>query len=184
MPEMRIDKDALFLRTMGISNLSYDVENKKMYSIQFYDYDKNGFDMGIPQKHSELIASIFPYDCIMYESKHGFHFISFSLLKGKAITKARALKITKIFERQDYWCSLRDLTLRIAPKWELNTYKNISEKPKFKGLIRSPNKYIISEKHLEFYHDNMGLPDWVYTRYEDCDKRDYKIKIVHYKTRD
>lgn len=181
-----MEKD-LFLRTMGISNLCYDTEHKKMYSIQFYDYDKNGAEK-INKAHLNAILSIFPYDCLWYETKHGFHFISFALLHGKNITKARALQTTKFLEGQDYWCSLKDLTLRVSPKWKVHKlskwYEIVSPKPKFKGVIKEPNGFIISMNHLEFYHNFMKLPEWIYEKYLMCQLRDYRIKVVTYKTRD
>ena len=45
-------------------------------------------------------------------------------------------------------------------------------------------KNIISEKHLEFYFKYMDLPEEIYNLYQDCDLREYKIKIYHYKTGD
>ncbi|MFX1501179.1 MAG: hypothetical protein ACFFDH_09480 [Promethearchaeota archaeon] len=186
MGELR-SKKKLFLRTMGISNLCINPEDKKLYSVQFYDYDKKGKEKIFPEDLKKIMK-IFPYDCLFYETKHGFHFISFAILRGSAITKARAIQLTKELDQQDYWCSLKDLTLRVAPKWKNKTFKKhyqkVSKKPKFKGLIKEPNKYIISNKHLEFYYKFMNLPEWVYNKYLDCDKRDYKIKIVNYKTRD
>jgi len=97
---MRIDRETLNLRTMGLSNWCLDQNSyskkKKRYSIQFYDYDfvggknlnfgKKGLE-NIPRDDLLKILEIFPYDVIMYETKHGIHFISFSLLKGLNFTK-------------------------------------------------------------------------------------------------
>ena len=153
-----------------------------------FDINLKSFIEDIGKEYEKEIMKIFPYDCLFYETKHGFHFISFSLLRGTAITKARALHTTKVLEKQDYWCRLKDLTLRIAPKWKVSRFKKyyqiISKKPKFRGIIKEPNKYIISENHLNFYYKYMDLPEWVYEKYLDCDMRNYKIQIVNYKTRD
>lgn len=179
--ELRIE-GKLPLRTMGISNRSYDRENKKTYSIQFYDFD--GI-FGI--RDYNLIISIFPYDLLVYKTKHGYHFISFALLHGLNITKARAIALSKFIEDQDYWTEAKDLTLRISPKWKcrrLRKRKVISCKPTFFTLIKKPEGYIISNKHLEFYFKYMNLPKEIYQQYDDCDKRDYEIRIYHYKTRD
>lgn len=184
--KMRTDKKTLNLRSMGISNWAYDPKDKKRYSIQFYDFDYNGTKK-ITRNELIQIANIFPYDCIMYETKHGVHFISFSLLKGLTYTKSKVLELSKSLGKQDYWSEGKDLTLRISPKWKVISKRKretISKKPKFKGLFRAPNKYRISKKHLEFYRKYMGLPEWVYNLYNDCDKKDLKIKLYHYKTRD
>jgi len=189
--EMRTKKKSLKLRTMGISNWVYDTENKKAYSIQFYDFDVSEDLEGkrdVIKNIVKRILAIFPYDCILYRTKHGIHFISFALLHGLRITKSRAVETSKILGHQDYWTEAKDLTLRISDKWKIKKFsKNrikVSKKPKFLALIKKPNNYIISEKHLEFYYKFMGLPLWVYNKYNSCDKRDYKIKIYHYKTRD
>lgn len=184
--EMRTE-EVLDLRAMGLSNWVYDVKNKKRYSIQFFDYDYNGEGDQIERDEILKIMQIFPYDCLMYGTKQGIHFISFSLLHGLNITKARALKLAKYLRNQDYWTSQKDLTLRVSEKWKprrFRGYKVISYRPIFKGVSKFPNQYRISNRHLEFYRKYMNLPDWVYNLYNDCDKRDYKIRIYHYKTRD
>lgn len=175
----------LNVRTMGISNWVKDEKNKKLYSVQFYDYDNNNHS--ISNAELDRISDIFPYDCLMYSTKHGIQFISFALLHGLRYTKTKAIETSKDLGKQDYWTEAKDLTLRIAPKWKVNHFKKrqiISKKPKFRGIIKNPTDYIISEKHLEFYLKFMDLPEWVYNKYDACDKRDYKIKLYHYKTRD
>jgi len=197
--EMRIDKSTLNLRTMGLSNWCLDTNShskkKKRYSIQFYDYDfkgentcvgKRGLE-GFPRDDLLKILEIFPYDVIMYETKHGIHFISFALLKGLNFTKANAIKTSKEIGHQDYWTEAKDLTLRASAKWKLRFLRKrkiISNKPKFKLVLRLPNKYRISKNHLEFYLKYMNLPQWVYDLYDECDKKDLRIKMYHYKTRD
>ncbi|MFX1445767.1 MAG: hypothetical protein ACFFHV_20315 [Promethearchaeota archaeon] len=183
---LNIEKKDLFLHAIGISNLCLDPESHKLYSVQFYDYDKNG-ENTLKEDILE-IKEIFPYDCIMYETKHGIHFISFALLKGSYTTKARALQLTKNLEQQDYWCKLKDLTLRVSPKWVVSKirkkYKIVSERPRFKGVVKEPNKYRISKGHLEYYKANMNLPLSVYESYLDCEMFDYRLKLTNYKTRD
>ncbi|MGB5911843.1 MAG: hypothetical protein WBH31_11670, partial [Promethearchaeia archaeon] len=165
--EMRTKKKTLKLRTMGISNWSYDEANKKLYSIQFYDLDIPDAFEGKPHLIKVLIKRIlriFPYDCILYKTKHGLHFISFAILHGQHITKARAIETSKLIGNQDYWTEAKDLTLRISDKWKVKRFsKNrikVSKKPKFLALLQKPNNYIISEKHLDFYYNFMGLPLW------------------------
>lgn len=177
-------KEKLNLRAMGISNRVYDKKNKKTYSVQFFDLDINGATKEELRMKINYVMSIFPYDLILYKTKHGIHFISFALLKGLRYTKAKALKLCKELKNQDYWTEQKDLTLRISPKWKGRKYKNISGKPKFLGFLKKPTTHIISNKHLEFYSKYMNLPKWVKDRYKLCDKRDYNIKIYHYKTRD
>jgi len=174
------------VRAMGLSNSAWDTENKKKYSVQFFDYDKkNG---KITEHDLERILRIFPYDCLCYETKHGIHFISFALLKGMRRTKAKALECCKLLGEQDYWCSKQDLTLRVSPKWKPRKFHKmheiVSKRPKFKAIAKKPNKYRISKNHLDFYRKFMKLPEEVYHLYDDCEKFDYKIKIYNYKTRD
>ena len=174
------------LRAMGISNWVYDRTTKKRYSVQFYDYDFENENRILNAVIDEIL-NIFPYDVLMYETKHGIQFISFALLMGVHVAKARVLQTTKNLGLQDYWTTAKDLTLRVSDKWRVSIfgkYHIVSEKPKFKGVCRYPNRYRISEKHLEFFKLYMGLPEWVYNLYDDCDKRNYRIKLYHYKTRD
>lgn len=199
---LKYNEQKLSLRAIGISNWAYDSDNKKRYSVQFYDYDYNGVE-NIPRDDLLKILEIFPYDCLMYETKQGIHFISFSILLGLRKAKKGVLETSKALEGQDYWTEGKDLTLRVSAKWKVRLFRNrkiVSKKPKFKGLIKSPDnliktkntflnsknpsKYVISKKHLEFYRKYMDLPDWVYEQYLACDMRDLKIKNYHYKTRD
>ena len=187
--KMRVDKRKLNVRALGLSNWCLDRKTKEKSSVQFYDYDFKDNLKTIPRHDLLRIKEIFPYDCIMYETKHGIHFISFSLLKGTYRAKARVLETSKDLELQDYWTSQTDLTLRVSAKWQVKRFKKnrivVSEKPKFKGIVKEPNfEYRISKNHLKFYHKYMDLPNWVYKLYDKCDKKDLKIKIYHYKTRD
>jgi len=170
---------------MGVSNWLYDNKTKERYSVQFYDYDLNGERL---VDVIDSIMEIFPYDCIMYETKHGVQFISFALLKGLRITKARSVKLSKSFGDQDYWAEAKDLVLRFTSKWKVNRftgkYISVSPKPKFKGIARYPSNYRISRQLLEFYKLYMGLPQWVYELYDNCTKYNFRIKTYHYKTRD
>lgn len=200
---LKYNSQKLSLRAIGISNWAYDSEKKKRYSIQFYDYDYNGNINHVPRKDLLRILEIFPYDCLMYETKGGIHFVSFSILLGLHVAKARVLETSKDLGLQDYWTEAKDLTLRVSAKWKLRPFRKrkiVSKKPKFKGLIKTPDnlikkpnkflnssnpdKYVISKNHLEFYRKYMDLPDWVYEMYADCDMRDLRIKNYHYKTRD
>lgn len=186
MTAIKKNRGGLNLRAMGISNWCFDKKNKKRYSVQFYDYDYNGDKDKIPQSIVNRIMEIFPYDCIMYETKQGVHFISFALLHGLNKTKSNVLKTTKDLELQDYWTIAKDLTLRVSAKTKTTYWgrRVISDKPKFKGVAKYPNAYRISNKHLEFYRKYMDLPDWAYNLYNTCDKYEYPIKIYHYQTRD
>lgn len=185
---MRVKKRKLRLRALGLSNWCLDRETKEKFSIQFYDYDFTNKSKTISRADLLIIKEIFPYDCIMYESKHGIHFIGFSLLKGTFRTKARAVETSKKLGNQDYWTSQNDLTLRVSAKWSVKRFREreiVSEKPIFKGVVKEPNfEYRISSKHLEFYKKYMKLPQWVYDLYKDCVKKDLRIKVYHYKTRD
>ena len=203
MNYLKYNTQKLSLRAIGISNWIYDSEKKKRYSVQFYDYDFINGEKRIPREELLRILEIFPYDVLMYETKQGIHFISFSILLGIHVAKARVLELSKSLDGQDYWTEGKDLTLRVSAKWKLRFLRKrkiVSKKPKFKGLIKkpdnliktqnkflnssNPDKYVISKNHLEFYRKYMGLPDWVYELYSDCDMRDLRIKNYHYKTRD
>jgi len=181
----RVPLRKLKVRAMGISNWLYDTKTKERLSVQFYDYDydKTRSIKGVINR----ILEIFPYDCIMYETKHGVQFISFSLLKGLRLTKSRSLELSKEFN-QDYWAEAKDLALRFTGKWKVNRftgeYKTISKKPTFKGVARFPSNFRISRQLLEFYKRYMNLPQWVYDLYDNCTKFNYRIKTYHYKTRD
>lgn len=199
---LKYNEHKLNLRAIGVSNWAFDSENKKRYSVQFYDYDYNG-SKNIPRDDLLRILEIFPYDCLMYGTKQGIQFISFSLLLGLYVAKARVLETSKSLGVQDYFTEGKDLTLRISAKWKtrfLRKRKIVSKKPKFKGLIKTPDnliktpnkflnsqnkdKYVISKNHFEFFKKYMDLPDWVCKLYEGCDMRDLRIKNYHYKTRD
>ena len=180
------NKEKLPLRAMGVSNWCKDTIEKRLYSIQFYDFDLNG-SKELKSDDLKKILEIFPLDCIMYSTKHGIHFISFAIRMGLRYTKSRAVKMSKDLGKQDYWTEAKDLTLRVSPKWKVNFLKKrriISKKPEFLGILKSPDKNIVSKKHLEFYFRFMNLPEEIYNLYQDCDLREYKIKIYHYKTRD
>jgi len=176
----------LNVRAMGISNWLYDTKFKKRYSVQFYDYDF--VDGERLNDIREKVLEIFPYDCIVYETKHGVQFISFSLLKGLRITKSRSLQLTKEFGNQDYWAEAKDLALRFTSKWKVSRFNKIytpvSFKPRFLGVARYPANFRISRQLLEFYKRYMKLPQWVYELYDNCEKYNYRIKTYHYKTRD
>ena len=187
--KMRVNKRKLNLRALGLSNECIERKTKKRFSVQFYDFDYKKGDFSIPRLDLVRIKEIFPYDCIMYSTKHGIHFIGFSLLKGTYRTKARAVETSKDLGLQDYWTSQTDLTLRVSAKWQVKRFKRnrliVSEKPKFKGVLKEPNfEYRISKNHLEFYKKYMDLPNWIYKLYDKCDKKDLRIKIYHYKTRE
>lgn len=200
------------LRAIGISNKCKDnneiMPNRfkgknNIYSIQFYDYD---FDKNWKLTYGIInsILEIFPHDCIMYETKHGIHFISFALTKGLYLSKARAIKKSKELLSQDYWTKRSYLTLRISQKWRRNIwnkmgitwkYKTISDKPIFKGVARLPElvnqalfpniKILGSKKHLDFYHDFLELPNWVYQQYlNNFEMLDLDIELHHYPTKD
>lgn len=138
------------------------------------------------------ILSIFTNDLVLYKTKHGIHFISFTLLDNIHIAQARALRITNLLkETQDYFPYYRrDLTLRICGKWKKKRlskkFKTISKKPKFLGFFYLPEKdCIISKTHLEFYFKWMNLPKKVYDYYiENCELKGYNIKMSHYRTGD
>lgn len=82
----------------------------------------------------------------------------------------------------------RDLTMRISPKWKNRfwtwRHKVISDAPIFKMVVKKPNKYRISKKHLELFKERCNLPEEVYQLYDDCQKLDFEIKLFSYLTGD
>lgn len=195
------------LKAMGIANKCIDTEEimpkrfkarNKLYSIQFYDYDFNQ-NWKITSNIIQSILEIFPHDCFVFETKHGMHFISFSLMKGLRFSKAKVLKKSKELITQDYWSKKKYLFLRVSPKWKRTfwnkiglkwKYKIISDKPRFKGVLKEPElipgqKILGSKQHLEFYKNNMNFPEWLYQKYlENYEMIDLSIQIDHYHTED
>jgi hypothetical protein len=173
---------------IGISNMAYDRENRKAYSVQFYDYDIHDPPQMLNAIFNTIQDSVFPFDCIVYETKHGYHFISFALFETTYYTKGKALELTTFLGNQDYWCSQKDLILRISPKWDFKhkrkIAKTISKKPKFYRFLSPPNNCLISKSHLEFYYKFMGLPKDVYDTYRNCPSRRLDLKLYFYNARD
>lgn len=189
------ERRKLKLRALGVMNGCYgDLKTRKSgkkykerFSIQFYDYDINGATKSRKRAEIQRILKIFPYDVILYKTKHGIHFISFALLKGWMLTKARATKLSLDLGNQDYWTTGKNLVLRVSSKWRVRYFGRRevrSSKPEFLGVAKKPIGFTISKNHLEFYKKNMDLPDWVYELYNDCEKKDLEFGITHYKTRD
>lgn len=177
------------LRAIGINNICYDRTNRKKYSIQYYDMDIKESKMLIAEFNT--ILQIFPNDLILYQTKHGLHFISFTILDNIFISKANVLKTTKLLnETQDYFPYQKELTLRVSGKYKRKrlskTHKIISKKPKFLLFFKEPNKCSkISKNHLEFYFKWLNLPKKIYEYYlKYCDLKKYDITMSHYRTGD
>lgn len=191
---VKMKRKKRMLRAIGINNICYDLETNKRKSVQFYDYDtkhiRNSIIKILPDELQEILK-YFKNDCIIYKTKHGFHFISFALLPNVFISKANVLRITKrLNETQDYFPYQKELTLRVSPKWKIKRFskrrKTISKKPKFASFFIHPrNNMEVSKTHLNFYLKYMNLPIEIYKEYEkNCILKENKITISHYRTRD
>ncbi len=164
---------------LGVSNL-VDT-NVRRYGLQFYDLDKHTED----EDDMGLIRQLFKgKDCLIYESKHGFHFISFMMDRKfkRPRQKANDLseKIGEVynFKKKDY------LILRISPKMKRN--KILSGRPKFYRMLNEPVlNSNVSSGHLKLYAKRVGIPDNILNLYlERCNIIQTKCCVHIYRTRD
>jgi hypothetical protein len=168
----------LNVKAIGISNIAWAYSENKHYGLQFYDFD--GFPS--PSQLDEIL-SYFPFDVLIYRTRDGFHFTSFTLLSNLYIPKANSLMLSKAFN-QDYWSRFMDLTLRISDKFTRWRRKTKSSKPVFVELTSPPLfDRPISAGHLEYYRKYMGLPNRVYDLYSKCPQIPTVIQLHFYKTR-
>jgi len=166
--------------TIGMANMTtwkwQGVENRLV--LQFYDFDG---DIGKPGIMAE-ISEIFENDCIIFKSKNGYHFVSFTLLDKKPkFVKKRAIKVSKKLH-QDYTSGMKALVLRIAPKFKEREI--VSERPEYYLTWKFPvNNSIIAKNHLDLYHEYLGIPDFIYNYYvRFCTLIDAELNLVYYKT--
>ncbi len=174
--------------TFGIANIFKDGlrdvgKNTPEFGLQFYDFDGD-----FTQKEMKRIFEIFPNDLFMYKSKHGYHFISLTLMNiDLAIRNANTL--SRNFKTQDYILPIKDcryLVLRIAPKWNKSSKLKVSDNPEFDHVIQYPQKKtIISGNHLDFYYKYMNLPKSIYECYlKNCRVKYGVIYFIYYTTGD
>ena len=166
-------------RAFGIGHFT-TTNNGIRRGLQFYDYDGS-----LNQQKLRKILSIFPNDCIIYKSKNGFHFYSFTLIDSD-LARTRANGLTESFneigDKQDYK-SKTQLILRISPKFLDN--KIISEETKFLKYIKLPvkNKFV-SKTHLDFFLDFKELPKRIYYAYKyNSILVDASLALNYYHTR-
>jgi len=176
------------LCTFGIANIVKDGEkfvgkNTPEFGLQFYDFDGD-----YNSEEFQKIQEIFPNDLFIYKSKHGYHFVSLTLMDiDLAIRNANTL--SRNFKNQDYILPIKDcryLVLRVAPKWNKESKLKISDNPAFLQVVQFPKKKtIISGNHLDFYWRYMNLPQPIYEFYKDmCRIRRGVIYFIYYTTGD
>lgn len=175
------------LCTFGIANIfkdgKRDTPKTPEFGLQYYDFD-GIFTPG----EFDKILDIFPNDLFTYKSKHGYHFISLTLMDiDLAIRNANTL--SRKFKTQDYILPIKDcryLVLRVAPKWNKESKLEISKNPEFLQVVKYPKKKtIISGNHLDFYWRYMNLPQSLYDFYlENCRVRKGIIYFIYYTTGD
>jgi len=166
--------------TIGIANMTtwrwQGVENRLV--MQFYDYDG---DIGKPGIMSK-IREIFENDCIIFKSRNGFHFVSFTLLDEKPkFVRKKASKLSKKLG-QDYTSGMKALVLRIAPKFKDRII--VSERPSYYTIMKFPIQCTpIALNHLKLYRKYLGLPEYIYDFYiENCILIEAELNLVYYRT--
>ena len=169
--------------TIGIANMTTwrwgGVENRLV--MQFYDFDGE-LDSNIFVKTIDEIRKIFPNDCLIFKSKNGYHFISFTLLDKKPkFVRKRASKLSKKLG-QNYTSEMQALVLRIAPKFKERQI--VSERPKYYTILKFPRKDTpIAKNHLELYHEYLRIPEHIYNYYiKHCTLIHAELNLVYYRT--
>jgi len=160
--------------TFGIDNL---LLCKDGFGFQMYDYDSETL---LPKEVIDKILTIFPDDCQMFRTEHGFHFVSFRVIDYET-TLLRVRKLAEIFPEQDYNPKY-NLTLRIAPKFSIKDLSIISKAPKFYMELKEPsNTYEYAFYPLMYYFKHLGLPTKIFVKYH---KFKYLMPKYHiYRTR-
>lgn len=168
----------LYAMAIAVSNL---IEiNKKIYALQFYDYDGK-----LEKDKMELVKPLFEgRDCIIYKTRFGYHFVSFTIDFKNNYKKIRknTEKISKQLN-QDYRFNNTDyLCLRISPK---TTKKGVRQgRPQFYGVLNKPKlDNIISSEHLKCYAEKLGMASRVFESYLNCKLVKGNIKLHTYRTR-
>jgi len=175
-------KEEYPLRAMGVSNLV----GKNIGAIQFYDIDMPEpiHELVLDNIVSEVISAIFPDDCVIYRTTHGYHLVSFSVISVWE-AKANAISVSRIL-CQDYWSEQKDLVLRISPKWKLKKFTKgrevVSHKPRYWLTKQVPQgRSAYSKNHLDLYKEFLGLPVRLYNKYLEFPMCKQELKIYHYK---
>jgi len=166
--------------TIGVANMTtwkwQGIENRLV--LQFYDFDGDIGEIGVMGE----IRKIFQNDCIIFKSKNGYHFVSFTLLDKKPkFVKKRAIKVSKKLN-QDYTSGMKALVLRIAPKFKEREI--VSERPSYYTIMKFPRRDTpIAKNHLDLYHEFLGIPDFIYNYYvKYCTLISAELNLVYYRT--
>lgn len=183
--DMDVDYDSIRNIYDSIRNI-LSFESKKLFGgLPLLEKPKSFYKYEFFNRFYDIVLKIFPYDCIVYETRDGFHFISFAYLKGTRLTRARAVEMSKALGNQDYWTLRKDLCLRVSPKWNW-MYSEKSPKPVFFRVVKEPVRpdLCISGKHLDFYVKFMNLPLEVAKLYDNCKRLELPVRTYSYRTRD
>jgi len=180
---------------IGISNIA-EIDNKK-YGLQFYDLDKSYSDLSHEEffEYWNKIKHLFENrDCIYFRTKHGIHFVSFSIdfIHSLKYYQRRVKKVSKKLNQDYRFNKSKYLVLRISPKKrEIISKKTkepiniiVSGRPRFIGVLNKPTKdMFISSDHLKIYNHYIGLPSKVLREYlNNSQIVQSKIKLHTYRT--
>ena len=174
------------LEAIGISNGCYPIDNQEKIpntdlGIQFFEVDIKP----IPNEILDQVLTIFPEDCLMFETRKGFHFIGFSVQQMKT-TLLRALNLSYVLGKEitDYArTKLGCLILRTSPKVEKKTRLIVADKPKFSKILKKPVlDSNISIRHLKVFL-NLGIPLETYNSYVlGCNTLSFGLRHIFYQT--
>lgn len=173
----KLFKRKLFALGMGNFCLKKDVV---AYSLQYYDYDK----CELPFESFDKIMSIFPYEVMVFKTKNGFSFISLSLIKGWEYTKNKAEEVSE-YLNEDYTSGMKQLVIRVSPKFTRKNHKIVSHKPYFLGFGKLTEcETMVSINHLNLLYNQKLIPDWVYDYYcNNHQPKRFKINFFSYYTK-
>lgn len=179
------DLSKLDLYAISVSNQLSDC-----LGVQFYDYDTSQKPIDFLKNRLilKIISEIFPFDCNLFHSTNGYHFVSFTVLNLKR-TVNKANNLTNKLSGQDY--SMTDyLVLRTSPKWRIPKEGHYSEKiletpaPYFlKQLSKPKPNTIISYKMLKLFIRYCKLPKSAVMPYNGLKQNDLNLKVYRYRAK-
>lgn len=166
------------LYALGVSNVVYVKENR--FGLIFYESDSKKIERSILSK----IIKIFPNDLILFETRRGFHFISFTLFNYDDV-RVMIYALSKILGSH-YGVYKHQLVLRVTPKKRVSDQTIVHDSPKFYKFLKKPKKdSFVSLKHLKTYSTNCSLPEEVLNYYlSNCKCLAGKVCFYYYRTKD
>lgn len=170
--------DTYPLYALGISNIV--VINNVKLAVTFYELD----DKKTTKEILTEIIKIFPNDLVMFETRAGYHFLSFTLFNYDDV-RVMIYALSKILNSH-YGVYKHQLVLRVTPKKRVSTQEVVHSAPMFYKLVKKPKKNsLISFRHLTTYNTKCGLPDDIVKYYKDnCRCILGKVCFYYYRTRD